>query len=94
MSKISLQSTISINENRYIGSNIGEELMIMDLTTGNYININQVGTVIWEQIQQPQKVADICQFLLERFEVEQKKCERDTMDYLERMSEQGIVNID
>jgi hypothetical protein len=93
MLKITLESVISINDSRYIGSKIGEELMLMDLNTGNYININQIGTIIWEQIQEPKKVEDICKVLQKDFDVTEEQCQKDTLDYLQRMGEQDLINI-
>lgn len=93
MSKITLQSTISIVENRCIGSKIGEELMLMDLTTGDYININQVGAIIWELIQTPISVANVCQELMSKCEVDEITCQKDTILFLEEMLEKGIINL-
>lgn len=93
MEVLTLHSTISISESRFIGSKIGDELMLMDLNSGNYINLNEVGTVIWEQIQEPKTVSQICEVLLAKFDVKESLCQSTTIDYLQRLANDNYINI-
>ena len=91
---IKLDSVVSTVEDRFIGSKIGDELMLMDLVSGDYININQAGAAIWEHIdEQPIKVSDICSALMDKFEVEKSLCEKDTVNYLQKMYDKGFIKV-
>ena len=61
---ITLNSTIKVNNERFIGSKIGEELMLMDLEAGDYINFNKIGALIWGKLEEVTHVNDIVSFYL------------------------------
>lgn len=49
-----LESSVVVAVGEQISSNLGGEAVILNLKTGVYHGLNQVGTQIWNLIQQPQ----------------------------------------
>jgi hypothetical protein len=82
---ISLQTTIQRNSENLLTSEVGDEMVMMDLDGGNYISLNKVGRVIWEQIEQPTQVSTLITYLVGRFNVDKDTCTTDTLDYLQKM---------
>lgn len=91
-STISLDSTVIAAEGQ-VSSEIGEEVAILDLRAGTYYGLDAVGARVWELIQKPQSVGEIQHILLEEYEVEPERCERDLLALLQRLAHEGLVEV-
>ncbi len=91
---MTLTTIISKSDNRFIETNLDNEKVIMDLETGDYININPVGSVIWELIDKPISINAICEALTKMFEVENSVCQEQTIIFLRKLSQKELLNFD
>jgi hypothetical protein len=76
-----------------VSSEIGEEVAILDLKAGTYYGLDSVGARVWELIQRPKSVGEIRNVLLEEYEVEPKRCERDLLALLQTLVNEGLVEV-
>jgi len=90
---LQLSSIISKVSENYIATPFGEETMIMNMKSGDYINLNQIGTSIWNLLETPSSIESICLKLIEKFDVDSKTCQEHVIDYLQQLIEQGIIEI-
>jgi hypothetical protein len=88
---ITLNTVVQRNTAHLLTSEIGEELVMMDIDGGNYINLNKVGRIIWEQIEQPLLVSEMIVALMTRFNVGHQECMEDTLAYLKNMLVQKVI---
>lgn len=72
---------------------LGELAVLMDVESGEYFEVNAVGTAVWRQLEQPMSVEELIQRLLAGFDVEASTCERDVCAWLEKMRELGFVAV-
>jgi hypothetical protein len=89
---ISLDSTVVAAEGQ-VSSEIGDEVAILDLKAGTYYGLDGVGARVWELVQEPQSVREIWYILLEEYEVEPERCERDLLALLQRLAYEGLVKV-
>jgi hypothetical protein len=76
-----------------VSSDLGGEVAILDLKAGVYYGLDAVGVRIWSLIQEPRSVNEIRDILLEEYEVEPERCERDLLGLLRRLAEEGLVEV-
>ncbi len=88
---LNLTSVVSKLPDNYIATDFGEETMIMNMKSGDYLNLNQIGTSIWKLLENPSSVENICLKLLEIFDVESATCQEHVMDFLQQLLEQDII---
>lgn len=74
-------------------SDLGGEVAILDLKAGVYYGLDAVGARIWSLIQEPRTVNEIRDILLEEYEVEPERCERDLLVLLRRLADEGLVEV-
>lgn len=72
---------------------LGDESAILNLKNTVYYGLNSVGARVWELLRQPRSVGEIRDALLEEYEVEGERCERDLLDLLEKMRSEGLVEV-
>ena len=76
-----------------VSSDLGEELAILDLEAGVYYGLDAVGARIWHLIEKPRTVSDIRDILLEEYDVEHERCERDLLALLRSLADEGLVEV-
>jgi hypothetical protein len=69
------------------------ETVILDFNKGAYFGLDEVGTLIWRQLQQPQTVSAICDTVVEQYEVDRTICEQDLIRLLEVLHAEGLIEL-
>jgi len=77
-----------------VSSDLGGEVAILDLKAGVYYGLDAVGARIWSLIQKPRTVNEIRDILLEEYEVEPERCERDLLVLLRRLADEGLIEVE
>ena len=76
-----------------VSCNLQGEEVILNLQNGVYYGLDAVGAVIWKLIEQPRTVASIRDAMLEKFDVDTDRCEKDLFVLLDRLSQEQLIEI-
>jgi hypothetical protein len=69
----------------WLSAMIGEECAIMSVENGSYVAISRVGARIWELIEPPIAVSDLCAKLQDEFDVTAEVCRAEVDAFLGEM---------
>lgn len=72
---------------------LGEESAILNLKNSVYYGLDTVGARVWTLLQQPRSVGELRDTLLEEYDVEAERCERDLLSLLEKMRGEGLIEV-
>lgn len=92
MSTISLESTV-VRSADQVSTDLGGEVVILDMQSEEYFSLDGVGTRIWEMIQESRTVQEILDTILSDYAVEPERCERDLLAVLQELADEGLVEI-
>jgi hypothetical protein len=67
------------------------ETVLLDLASGTYFGLEEVGSVIWEVLGQGGTVAEARARVLAEFEVDPETAGRDLCDLLAELERRGLV---
>jgi Coenzyme PQQ synthesis protein D (PqqD) len=70
---------------------LGEESAILNLKNTVYYGLNPVGARVWNLLQQARSVGELRDTLLDEYDVEVVRCERDLLELLEKMRGEGLI---
>lgn len=70
---------------------LGEESAVLNLKNTVYYGLNPVGARVWNLLQQARSVGELRDALLDEYDVEEVRCERDLLELLERMRVEGLI---
>ena len=76
-----------------VSSDLQDESVILDVQSGTYYGLNDVGASIWSMIQNPTPVSDLQAAILAEYDVTPDECNRDVLDLLHQLCEIGLVHI-
>lgn len=76
-----------------VSSQLGDEAVILNVKTGIYYGLNEVGARIWSLIQEPIRFDAIVQALLEEYDVEAGQCEEDVQNLLQEFLAAELIDV-
>jgi hypothetical protein len=88
-----LNSTVKRKDAHTLTSQVADEVVMLDTKTGDYIGLNPVGSIIWERINQPIVVAELCNQLTQEYDVNAQQCQADTVAFLTQLNDAGLLEI-
>jgi len=90
--KISADSIIQRNED-IISSEIDGETVMMDSSFTSYFGLKEVGTLIWQLLEEQHSVHEICERLTDEYDVSFDQCLQNTLPFLEELHKQQMIEI-
>ena len=69
------------------------EAAILQVATGQYFGLNEVGALVWECLENASSVGKLHQALLDAYEVESERCRSDLESLLMELADSGLVEI-
>ena len=91
--RVTLDSTVVALKDA-LSSDVGGETVILHFSAGTYFGLDEVGTRVWQLVQQPCTVREIRDRLLEEYEVDPARCEESVIRLLSDLAEHGLVTVD
>lgn len=65
---------------------------MMDIDKGKYFSLNKVATRIWDLLEKPLDLEDLCVLLMEEYEVSEEQCRRDVKEHIDEMIKLGLIS--
>jgi len=90
--KLSGQSKVVVSQDQ-VHCDLSVEAAILNLKSGVYFGLNTVGASIWKLIQEPRTIKEIRDVLVDEYDVEPKRCEKDILELLQELSTHGLIEI-
>jgi hypothetical protein len=69
------------------------KVVLLSIENGEYYNLNEVGSRIWELLEQPVAVADLVARLQVEFDVDRGTCEREALAFLEQLRHDNLLRV-
>ena len=86
-------STILSRNGEILYSPVGkEEAVMMSVEAGKYYGLNAVAARVWEILEQPMSVRDVCERIAEEFDTDPKSCAGDVIRFADDLVSHGILN--
>jgi len=70
---------------------IGGEAVLLDLASESYFGLDDVGTRIWQLLQEHSSLRKVHEVLLDEYEVAPARLEQDLLRHLGELADAGLV---
>lgn len=74
-----------------VSAEVGGEVVALDADKGVCFGMNPIAARIWQLVERPITVEQLCALLTAEFEVAPDICERQTLDFLNSLLVEGLV---
>ena len=89
---MTLQPDDVIVRKNAFASRVKDDLVFFDEAAGQYFATGPVGADIWELIEQPRSLRDICAVLMERYEVDEATCQAEAERFVAELLGAGLAD--
>ena len=72
---------------------VGDETVILDLTSGTYFGLDPVGARMWQLFCEKRTLSDVCDVMVAEYEVTRHDLERDVLRLASELVTKGLVGI-
>jgi Coenzyme PQQ synthesis protein D (PqqD) len=87
------QTALLVASEDQISSEVAGESVILDLKSGTYFGLDEVGKRVWELIQTPRYFADLLKTLCSEYAVSPEVCERDLIVLLQALYTAKLIQV-
>jgi Coenzyme PQQ synthesis protein D (PqqD) len=87
------KETVVVASADQVSSDLAGESVILSLKSGTYYGLNPVGSSVWMLIQEPKTIAEICEAILEEYEVDAQTCEADIQALLADLLNAQLIEL-
>lgn len=72
-------------KNDILSSQIGNEIVLLDVASGKYFKIDEIGSSIWEYLKDPKTLEDLVEILMREYDVQKEQCLSDVSKFIEEL---------
>ena len=93
MKKSILPESIVVVSKHQISCDLAGEAAILELKSGTYFGLDEIGATVWNLIAQPRRVVEVRDALIDQYDVEAERCGRELIELLDELQERGLIEI-
>jgi hypothetical protein len=82
-----------IRSPKILFSQVDEEVVILNMYSNDYLALNPVASRIWQLLESPLTLSELCAQLMEEYEVDQAICEAETQELLENLVAKQLIEV-
>ena len=92
MTSLSSTSIVSHTPNQ-VAADVAGETVLMSLERSRCYGLGEIGSEIWSKLMSPVRVADLVEELSGRYEAPPGVIERDVLQLLTQLAEEGLIKV-
>ena len=77
-----------------VSSDLGGEVVILELVAGKYFGLDDVAARVWSLVQDPITVAELESALLSEYDVDPLRCGEDLDVFLRELANRKLVSLE
>jgi hypothetical protein len=86
-------SDVVVREEEPISATVDGEIVLLSAKAEAYFGLGEIGSEIWQRLETPRLVSDLCAGLVRDYDVDQPTCERDTIVFLAKLLDDRLIRI-
>jgi hypothetical protein len=74
-----------------LSAEVGDDVVALHIAKGHCYGMEKVAAEVWNLLEQPASIEQLCAGLVERYEVEPERCRSEVVDLLRQFEQEGLV---
>jgi hypothetical protein len=85
--------TVVVRTAGLLSAAVDDEIVILNPERDNYVGLDAIGRVVWDLIEQPHEVAELCRKLSRDFDTTPDQVAADVLPFLAELTGEGIARV-
>lgn len=77
----------------HIACEVGEEKVVLQTKSGQYLGMNPVGAFIWDLLKAPRQASELVDEVVQRYDVDATTARSDVDAFVSELSEAGLIDL-
>jgi hypothetical protein len=86
-------NSIIVTASDQLCTNLGEEVVILNISSGVYHGLDGVGSRAWQLMQEEKTVNEICEVIASEYDVGAEQCQNDLIALIDELVNAGLVKV-
>lgn len=91
--KMDLNGKLIVRNNSIETAEMGAEVGMLDVESGNYFMLNEIGTEIWNFLEGPMIFEQLIDELQIVYDIDRKTCENEALEFINQMVENQLIQV-
>ena len=78
----------------HVWTDLGGEIAILDIAGGQYFGLDGAGLRVWELLQEPRTMAELCATICAEYDVDPTRCELDMAELIDALAQERLVIVE
>ena len=83
--------TVVVQGDGHISAGMDGEVALMHIDNGSYYVLNDTSSRVWELMESPKSVAEICDTIEHEFEVDSNQCRNEILEHLSELASHKLI---
>lgn len=89
-----LPTATIVRSSDQVHGDLDGKVVLLSIENGEYYNMNEVGSRVWELLEKPITVGALIERLLTEFDVDRVKCEQEVTAFLRQLRQDRLLIIE
>ena len=72
---------------------VDDEMVLLDMESENYFGLDEVGTSIWNAMQENETLEEVFAVLLEQYDVGEEMLKNDLLNFVTKLVDNGLAKV-
>lgn len=72
---------------------VDKDIIILNMAKNNYVSLDMIGRRIWELLEKPILVGELCRHLQQEFAGEEGQIAADVLSFLAELEKEGLLGV-
>ncbi|GAB3650530.1 PqqD family protein [Echinicola sediminis] len=87
-----MKPTTQVKRNEiYVFTEVHEEMVLMNIESGDYSSLNETGGQVWKQLEKPASISSLYDIFLEMYEGDPVQIQKELYNFIQEMVEKGFL---
>lgn len=86
-------NTFIVRDSEMMFTRMDNEIVVLNMSRNNYVGLDAIGGRIWELMQTPIRVHEICQLLGQEYEASAEQIESGVLTFLAELESEGMIRL-
>ncbi len=84
-------TTVVVRDNEAMFSTMDDEVVILNMKSNNYLGLDQIGARIWELLETPVLVSELCEQMAQEYEGSREQITAGVLRFLAELAREEMI---
>ncbi len=86
-------STRVVRFSELMSAPVDKEIVILSLASNHYVGLDEIGRRVWELLERPRRVDELCRQLTGEFDASEEQIAGDLLPFLGQLESEGLLRV-